>query len=188
MQPAVIGRHHLGSQAFTLQLLFNRDRKWTVPEPFKARPQHLCSQPNQQNITIPKVVFIVVVVILIRHIPPPGDASQPIKQCGLVMHALIDGTKVFHQVTQSLQHARTHRVLRVVYTDMNICVGSKRKQCVMFRIDHQVVDNDPHPYTPVCSTQQGLTCQCANVIRAPDKILNINCAGGVVSEPGTGQQ
>src|SRR5210317_1305576 len=117
---------------------------------------------------------MIVVEILISHVTPTGNAGNIVEYGSLVMHALIDRSKIRKHVLQLLPGTDANSKIRIVNSDMHVRMAGQQQQRPVLRIDEQVVDEHSYSYAPLGRAQQLLGGQNADVVSTPDEILNVD--------------
>jgi len=67
-------------------------------------------------------------------------------------------------------------------------MGGKGQHTLVRRIDQQIIDNHSDLCSPFGRPQQAFCSQNTDIVGAPDEVLHFNARGGMVCEPGTGEQ
>ena len=105
--------------------LLNGNGQRTGPELVKVGTHVANGRAENQDIPVTKVVLMVEIEILIRHISPARDTGDTIKNGGLVMHALIAAAKIQYRVRDHAPGGCAHRVFWIVNSDLHIRMRSK---------------------------------------------------------------
>ena len=146
---------------------------------------HVCdSAAEQQDVAIAKVVFMIVVEVFVGHIAAAGNAGNAVEYRGLVVHALVDGAKSGNGILEALPETDAHRDIRVVDSNLHIGMSGQQQQRPVLGIDQKVVDDNANAYAALGCAQQLLGGENADVVGAPDEVLNIDGLTGVLREPG----
>ena len=173
-------RHGL---AFVFQNRLNRMREFAVPELLEVSG-HFCNGLTQeQYVAIAKIVFVVEIEILVRHVPATRDAGDIIEDGGLVMHALVDSAKVRECVAHAFPETYADRQVGVIDTNVHVLMRRQDKQCLAFCINQRVINQHSDSYATFRCTQEALGSERADIVGAPDEILNVDSACGIVRQP-----
>jgi len=104
------------------------------------------------------------------------------------VHALVDRPKAGKQVPRFAQYTLPDVDVRVVDADVDVRMRGEQQQRFVLRVDQEVVDEYPHAHVPFGCRQQLLGGEYADVVGAPDKILNVYRARCVPGQPGPADQ
>src|SRR5262249_12035678 len=72
--------------------------------------------------------------------------------------------------------------------DVDVRMAGQREQRLVRRVDQQVIDDDTDLHTTFGGFEQRFGRKNADVVGAPDEVLNIERAPGVLRQPGAGDQ
>ena len=97
------------------------------PELLKVLAHIRHGGPQEQYVSITKVVLVIVVEVLIGHVAPASDSGNSIEDRSLVVHPLVDFAKARKCVLYSLPPTDTNREIRVVNTNLDVGVCGKQK-------------------------------------------------------------
>ena len=175
-------------QAEAVVELLDRHAERAGPEQLEARGHAPDHGADQQHVAVAEVVLVVVVEVLIGHVAAAGDRDLAVDQQDLVVHALVDAAEVGGDVHHALLQRRADRGLRVIDADVDVRMAGQREQRLVRRVDQQVVDDHADLHAALRGPQQRFGRQDADVVGAPDEVLHLERALGVVGQPGTGDQ
>ena len=184
----VADRDVLLHQSEAIVELLDRHAERARPELLEAGRNASDHRADQQHVAVAEVVLVVVIEVFVRHVATAGDRSLAIDQQHFVVHALVDAAEVGRDIHDALRQRRADGRLRVVDADVDVRVMSQREERAVRRVDQQVVDEHAHLHAALRGSQQRFGRQDADVVGAPDEVLHVERALGVVAEPGAGHQ
>ena len=118
------------------------------------RVHRLCSRAEQQRIAVAKVVLVVEVEILGRHVAvPPVMASLPSTTRVLSCMRWLTPRKSDARLSKRVCSGAPTEVLGID-ADVDVRVPRQRQQRLVRRMDHQVIDDHANPHATIRRAQQ----------------------------------
>jgi len=179
----VVHAHVLLHQAQAVVELLDLDAQRAVPEAFEVRLHRLDRFAEQQRIPVAEVVLVVVVEVLGSHVSAARNGDLAVDHHRLVVHALVDAAEIGQHVQQALLHRNAYRGARVIDADVDVRMQGEREQRLVRCVDQQVVHDHPHAHAALRRGEQRVRCQDADVVRAPDEVLDVDRFLGVFRQP-----